>query len=42
MTKFCLGAAEEALTMAQWKPQNDEQRLRTGNFHFEGSAFKSE
>ncbi|XP_005110112.1 3-oxoacyl-[acyl-carrier-protein] synthase, mitochondrial [Aplysia californica] len=30
MTQFCLAAAEEALTMAQWKPEGESDKLRTG------------
>uniref|UniRef100_A0A0B6YPA8 3-oxoacyl-[acyl-carrier-protein] synthase n=1 Tax=Arion vulgaris TaxID=1028688 RepID=A0A0B6YPA8_9EUPU len=30
MTQFCLVAADEALTMANWKPENEEQKERTG------------
>lgn len=30
MTQYCLRAAEEALTMAKWKPVQDNDKERTG------------
>ncbi|CAG5130094.1 unnamed protein product [Candidula unifasciata] len=29
-TQFCLASAEEALTMAKWKPENEKDKERTG------------
>lgn len=30
MTKYCLVASEEALTMANWKPESEWDKERTG------------